>query len=180
MEPFSSTHAPCGSSRWQPGDLEAIRSALSLPLSEPVLLAIEAAMAAVAQLQPTAIAAVQRCLQEIAGLDRRLAALTPEQWQQPLEVQRKGAVPEALSSALSTNGDLDLPVRKADVIEYATELLLEESTTRFGVGTLSVGEVLLAQRKRLEQALLLMLPSLVSWRERLQPRDPFTAVMARS
>ena len=71
-------------------------------------------------------------------------------------------------------------MRKADVIEYATELLLEDSTTRFGAGALSVGQVLLAQRRRLEQALLLMLPSLVSWRERLQPPDPFTAVMARS
>ncbi len=178
MAPFSCTNAPGGSSRWQPDDLEAIRQALSLPLSEPVLLAIEAAMAAVEQLQPSAIAAVQQCLQDIAALDQRLGALTPEQWQQPLEVQRKGAVPEALSSALTTDGEL--PVRKADVIEYATELLLEESTTRFAAGSLSVGEVLLAQRRRLEQALLLMLPSLVSWRERLQPRDPFTAAMSRS
>jgi hypothetical protein len=164
--------------RWAPGDDEAIRQALSLPLSEPVLLAIEAAMAAVAQLQPTAISAVQQCLQDIAALDQRLAALTPEQCQHPLEIQRKGARPDVLNAALTTDGEL--PVRKADVIEYATELLLEESTTRFASGTLSVGEVLLAQRKRLEQALLLMLPSLVSWRERLQPRDPFTAVMARS
>jgi hypothetical protein len=178
MAPFSCTNAPGGSNRWQTGDLEAIRSALSLPLSEPVLLAIEAAMAAVEQLQPSAIAAAQQCLQDIAALDQRLGALTPEQWQQPLEIQRKGARPDVFNGALTTDGEL--PVRKADVIEYATELLLEESTTRFASGTLSVGEVLLAQRKRLEQALLLMLPSLVSWRERLQPRDPFTAVMARS
>jgi hypothetical protein len=170
--------SPASLVAWTRGDDESIRQALALPLSEPVLLAIEAAMAAVEQLQPTAIAAVQQCLQDIATLDQRLAALTPEQWQQPLEVQRKGAVPEALSSALITDGEL--PVRKADVIEYATELLLEQSTTRFVSGTLSVGEVLLAQRRRHEQALLLMLPSLVSWRERLQPRDPFTAVMARS
>ncbi len=178
MDETPPASVPTPQAAWSPGDNEAIRQALALPLSEPVLLAIEAAMAAVAQLQPTAIAAVQQCLQDIAALDQRLAALTPEQWQQPLEVQRKGAVPEALSSALTTDGEL--PVRKADVIEYATELLLEESTTRFAADSLSVGEVLLAQRKRLEQALLLMLPSLVSWRERLQPRDPFTAVMARS
>ena len=166
--------------RWAPGDDEAIRTALGLPLSEPVLLAIEAAMAAVEQLQPRAIASVQQCLQEITALDQRLGALSAEQWQQPLEIQRKGAVPEVLSSALTADGDLELPVRKADVIEYATELLLEDSTTRFGAGTLSVGEVLLAQRQRLEQALLLMLPSLVGWRERLRQGAPFTAVMARS
>lgn len=178
MDASTPASAPAPQAAWSPGDDEAIRQALSLPLSESVLLAIEAAMAAVEQLQPSAIAAVQRCLQEIAGLDHRLAALTPEQWQQPLEIQRKGAIPEALTNALAADGEL--PVRKADVIEYATELLLEESTTRFASGTLSVGDVLLAQRKRLEQALLLMLPSLVSWRERLQPRDPFTAAMARS
>ncbi len=163
---------------WGEGDAEAIRSALALPLTQPVLVAVEAAMAAVEQLQPRAITAVQQGLQEIAALDHRLAALTPEQWQQPLEIHRKGAVPEVLSAAVAEDGEL--PVRKADVIEYATELLLEDSTTRFSPGTLSVGEVLLAQRRRLEQALLLMLPSLVSWRERLQPPDPFTAVMARS
>jgi hypothetical protein len=143
-----------------------------------VLVAVEAAMAAVLQLQPSAISAVRQCLQEIAALDQRLAALSPKQWQQPLEIQRKGAVPEVLSAALAEDGEL--PVRKADVIEYATELLLEDATTRFAPGTLSVGEVLLAQRRRLEQALLLMLPSLVSWRERLQPAGPFTAAMARS
>jgi hypothetical protein len=72
-------------------------------------------------------------------------------------------------------------VRKADVIEYDTELLREEITTRYGEG-LSIDESLRRQRASHAQALLLMLPSLANW-----SRDPqlsgqgrgFTAALER-
>lgn len=160
---------------WRPSDLEAIRSALAIPVSPASIRAINDAMAALERTYPDAIPAARSHLDAIAALDAAALSGPPQPGGGPTpvirKVTRKGAaapVPEPL------------PKKKLDVIEYATELLLEDATTRFAPGTLSVGEVLLAQRRRLEQALLLMLPSLVHWRERLQPADPFTAAMARS
>ena len=62
--------------------------------------------------------------------------------------------------------DGSLPVKKADVIEYDTELLREETITRYGEG-LSIEGALRRQRSGHAQALLLMLPSLGGW-----SRDP--------
>jgi hypothetical protein len=77
--------------------------------------------------------------------------------------------------------DGTLPVKKADVIEFDTELLREETITRFGVG-LSIEQALRRQRGGHSQALLLMLPTLANW-----SRDPqlsgqgsgFTAALER-
>ncbi|MFN7896751.1 MAG: hypothetical protein ACK5Q6_11480 [Cyanobacteriota bacterium] len=57
-------------------------------------------------------------------------------------------------------------MRKADVIEYDTDLLREETITRYGEG-LSIEQALRRQRGSHAQALLLMLPSLAGW-----SRDP--------
>ena len=62
--------------------------------------------------------------------------------------------------------DGTLPVKKADVIEFDTELLREETVTRFGVG-LSIEQALRRQRGSRAQALMLMLPTLANW-----SRDP--------
>ena len=75
-----------------------------------------------------------------------------------------------------------LPVRKADVIEFDTELLREETLTRYGQG-LSIEQALRHQRISHAQGLLLMLPSLANW-----SRDPqlsgggggFSAALERS
>ena len=62
--------------------------------------------------------------------------------------------------------DGELPVSKADVIEYATDLLREEVVTRFQQPA-PLDLLLHPQRASHAQALLLMLPSLAVW-----SRDP--------
>ena len=108
-------------------------------------------------------------------IDTELAGLGPEQLQAPIETCRKAVAADALPE------DGTLPVRKADVIEYDTELLREEITTRYSDG-LSIEQALRRQRGSHAQALLLMLPSLANW-----SRDPqlsgqgrgFTAALER-
>jgi hypothetical protein len=58
--------------------------------------------------------------------------------------------------------DGTLPVKKADVIEFDTELLREETITRYGEG-LSIEQALRRKRASHAQALLLMLPTLQNW-----------------
>ena len=94
----------------------------------------------------------------------------------PLETRRKAVAADALPA------DGTLPVKKADVIEFDTELLREETITPYGEGH-SIEQVLRRQRASHAQALLLLLPTLANW-----SRDPqlsgqgggFTAVLERS
>jgi hypothetical protein len=146
--------------RWRAADLEAIRVALSIPARLPAIRAINDAMADLEQLYPGAIPTARRELNAIAAIDTELAGLTPDQLQPPIETRRKAVSTDALPE------DGTLPVRKADVIEFDTELLREETITRFGVGV-SIEAALLRQRGSHAQALLLMLPTLASW-----SRDP--------
>jgi len=162
--------------RWRAVDLEAIRIALSIPALMPAIRAISDAMADLEQLYPDAIPTARRELDAIAAIDTQLAGLGPEQLQAPIETRRKAVAPDALPE------DGTLPVKKADVIEFDTELLREETITRFGVG-LSIESALRRQRGSHAQALLLMLPTLANW-----SRDPqlsgqdgsFTAALERS
>jgi hypothetical protein len=162
--------------RWRAVDLEAIRIALSIPALMPAIRAISDAMADLEQLYPDAIPTARRELDAIGAIDTELAGLTPEQLQAPIETRRKAVSPDALPE------DGSLPVKKADVIEFDTELLREETITRFGVG-LSIEAALRRQRGSHAQALLLMLPTLGNW-----SRDPllngqggsFTAALERS
>jgi len=162
--------------RWRAVDLEAIRIALSIPALMPAIRAISDAMADLEQLYPDAIPTARRELDAISAIDTELAGLGPEQLQAPIETRRKAVAPDALPA------DGTLPVKKADVIEYDTELLREETITRYGVG-LSIEAALRRQRGSHAQALLLMLPTLGNW-----TRDPqlsgqgggFTAVLERS
>jgi hypothetical protein len=162
--------------RWRPVDLEGIRIALSIPALMPAIRAISDAMADLEQLYPDAIPTARQELDAITAIDTELAGLGPEQLQAPIETRRKAVSPDALPE------DGSLPVKKADVIEYDTELLREEITTRYGEG-LSIEAALRRQRGSHAQALLLMLPTLANW-----SRDPrlsgigsgFTAVLERS
>jgi hypothetical protein len=146
--------------RWRAADLEGIRVALSIPTRPPAIRAINDAMADLEQLYPDAIPTARRELDAIAAIDTELAGLNPEQLQAPIETRRKAAIADSLPE------DGTLPVKKADVIEYDTELLREETVTRFGVG-LSIEAALRRQRGSHAQALLLMLPTLANW-----SRDP--------
>ena len=145
---------------WRAADLEGIRVALSIPAQMPAVRAINDAMADLKQLYPDAIPTARRELDAIAAIDIELAGLSPEQLQAPIETRRKAGAPDALPE------DGTLPVKKADVIEYDTELLREETITRYGEG-LSIEGALRRQRAGHAQALLLMLPSLGGW-----SRDP--------
>ena len=145
---------------WRSADLEGIRVALSIPAQMAAIRAINDAMSDLEQLYSDAIPTARRELDAIAAIDTELAGLGPEQLQAPIETRRKAVSPDALPE------DGTLPVKKADVIEYDTELLREETLTRFGVG-LSIEAALRRQRGSHAQALLLMLPTLANW-----SRDP--------
>ena len=160
---------------WRATDLEAIRVALSIPARMAAIRAINDAMADLEQIYPDAIPTARRELDAIGAIDTELAGLGPEQLQAPIETRRKAVAADALPD------DGTLPVKKADVIEFDTELLREETITRYGEG-LSIEAALRRQRASHAQALLLMLPSLANW-----SRDPqlsgqgtgFTAALER-
>jgi hypothetical protein len=162
--------------RWRAVDLEAIRIALSIPALMPAIRAISDAMADIEQLYPDAIPTARRELDAIGAIDAELSGLGPEQLQAPIETRRKAVSADALPE------DGSLPVKKADVIEFDTELLREETITRYGEG-LSIEAALRRQRGSHAQALLLMLPTLANW-----SRDPqlscsgggFTVALERS
>jgi len=145
---------------WRAADLEGIRVALSIPARLPAIRAINDAMAELEEQYPDAIPTARRELDAIAAIDTELAGLTPDQLQAPIETRRKAVAADALPE------DGTLPVKKADVIEFDTELLREETVTRFGMG-LSIEQALRRQRSSHAQALLLMLPTLANW-----SRDP--------
>ena len=75
---------------WRPSDAEALRIALSIPVSAPSLSALNREMALLQTPYPTGVCTAQRHLDAIAGLDQQLA-----------------------------------------VVDYATELLLEETDTEW-------------------------------------------------
>ena len=161
---------------WRAADLEAIRIALLIPALMPAVRAINDAMADLEQLYPDAIPTARGELDAIASIDAELAGLSPEQLQAPIETRRKAVSADALPE------DGSLPVKKADVIEYDTERLREETITRYGEA-LSIEAALRRQRGSHAQALLLMLPTLANC-----SRDPqlsgqgggFTTALERS
>ena len=163
--------------RWRAADLEGIRIALSIPARMAAIRAINDAMAQLEEQYPDAIPTARRELDAISAIDTELAGLVPDQLQAPIETRRKAVSPDALPD------DGTLPIKKADVIEFDTELLREETVTRYGSG-LSIEQALRRQRSSHAQALLLMLPTLAGW-----SRDPqlsgngcggaFTTALAR-
>ena len=162
--------------RWRAADLEGIRIALSIPARMPAIRAINDAMADLEEQYPDAIPTASRELDAITAIDSQLAELSPEQLQAPIETRRKATATDALPQ------DGTLPIKKADVIEFDTELLREETITRYGSG-LSIEQALRRQRSGHAKALLLLLPVLENW-----SRDPqlssqggaFTTAMTRA
>jgi len=98
-------------------------------------------------------------LERIAAIDQQLAS-TPVAEPVVIKTSRKGAVGPVPT---------ELPKRKLDVIEYATELLLEEVATEYALPQ-SQGPSLAAQRRQQVQALLLVLPGLRVWLPQAPPR----------
>ena len=140
-------------SSWRAGDLEAIRSALAIPVSAASIGAIGRAMAELERDYPAGIGVATRCLDQIAAIDQQLAS-TPEAAEPVvIKTSRKGAAGPVPA---------ELPKRKLDVIEFATELLIEEVATEYALPE-SQGPSLAAQRRQQVEALLLVLPSLRMW-----------------
>jgi len=155
-------------SSWRAGDLEAIRSALGIPVSAASIGAIGRAMTELERDYPSGIAVAVGSLERIAAIDQQLAS-TPEAAEPVvIKTSRKGAAAPVPA---------ELPKRKLDVIEYATELLLEEVATEYALPQ-STGPSLAAQRRQQVEALLLVLPGLRVWQPQAPPR--FQGVMERS
>ncbi|MGL6135074.1 MAG: hypothetical protein ACRC1L_12935, partial [Prochlorococcaceae cyanobacterium] len=160
---------------WRPSDLEAIRVALRIPVSPASIGVINDEMAALERSYPDAIPAAKAHLDAIALIDNPAPPGEPggQAPPEPLirKVTRKGAagpVPE------------QLPQKKLDVIEYATELLLEEVSTEYAIpadATTDSGPDLWRQRQRQVESLLLILPRLESWIPK--PRAAFEGQMIR-
>jgi hypothetical protein len=145
---------------WRAGDLEAIRSALGIPVSAASIGAIGRAMAELERDYPAGIVVAVGCLERIAAIDHQLAS-TPEAAEPVvMKTSRKGAAGPVPA---------ELPKRKLDVIEFATELLLEEVATEYALPE-SQGPSLAAQRRQQVEALLLVLPGLRVWQSQTPPR----------
>jgi hypothetical protein len=142
---------------WRPSDLEALRVAFGIPVSPASIRAINDEMARLPNIYPDAIPAAKAHLDAIALIDNPAepgASTAPE----PVirKVTRKGAVDPPPAQ---------LPQKKLDVIEYATELLMEEVSTEYAIPAEHPSGVSAAvrQRQRHVEALLLILPRLASW-----------------
>ena len=145
---------------WRAGDLEKIRSALEIPVSVASIGAIDRAMAELERDYPAGIAVAVGSLERIAAIDQQLANFPVVAEPVVIKTSRKGAAAPVPA---------ELPKRKLDVIEYATELLLEEVATEYALPE-SQGQSLSAQRRQQVQALLLVLPALRVWLPQTPPR----------
>ena len=166
---------------WRATDLEALRQALAIAVSPAAIRAINDAMAQLERFYPDAIAAATRSLDAIASIDLQLAALTAADLSVTKKLTRKGAAtgvlspqPQAVSmtsgpvaSGSMTSGSMTLPIKKLDVIEYDTDLLLEELSTEYATGAPTAAVVLRSQRLGHVNQLLLIFPGLANW---LAPR----------
>lgn len=146
-------------SSWRAGDLEAIRAALGIPVSAASVGAIGRAMAELERDYPAGVAAAVGSLERIAAIDQQLAS-TPVAEPVVIKTSRKGAAGPVPA---------ELPKRKLDVIEFATELLLEEVATEYALPE-SQGPSLATQRRQQVESLLLVLPGLRVWQPQAPPR----------
>jgi len=154
---------------WRPGDAEALRVALSIPVSSPSLSALNREMALLQTHYPTGVCTAQGHLDAIAALDQQLAALTPAELNTPIRSSRKGVAGGVVSNPL--------PLSKLAVVEYATELLLEETESEWNPAGPSPAVVLGKQRSQHIGQLALLLPRLQNWRQ--CQNDPFQGSLVR-
>ena len=152
--------SPGAAGSWRPSDLEAIRSALGIPVSAASIGAIGRAMAELERDYPAGIAVALGCLERIAAIDQLLASAPLAAEPVVIKTSRKGAAAPVPA---------ELPKRKLDVIEFATELLLEEVATEYALPE-STCPSLAAQRRQQVEALLLVLPGLRVWQPQAPPR----------
>jgi hypothetical protein len=145
---------------WRAADLEAIRSSLGIPVSAASIGAINRAMAELERDYLPGIVVAVGCLERIAAIDQQLANTPAAAEPVVIKTSRKGAAGPVPA---------ELPKRKLDVIEYATELLLEEVATEYALPE-TTGPSLAAQRRKQVEALLLVLPALRVWLPQAPPR----------
>jgi hypothetical protein len=154
---------------WRPSDAEALRIALSIPVTSAALAALNREMAQLQTHYPTGVCTAQDHLDAIAGLNEQLAALTPAEVNSPVRSRRKGVAGGVVPNPL--------PLSKLAVVEYATELLLEETESQWDPSAPSAAVVLGRQRSHHIGQLALLLPRLQNWRQ-CNP-DPFRGVLQR-
>jgi hypothetical protein len=161
---------PANANAWRPTDLEAIRRALLIPVTAPALRAINHAMAQLEGSYPEAIPTAKASLDAIAVIDAGLASGGTPAEPFVIKTTRKAAAGPVPA---------ELPKKKLDVIEYATELLMEEVSTEYAESTAhSYGLSTGAQRRAHVANLLLILPGLASW---VPPAPtPFSGTLIRS
>ena len=155
-------------SSWRAGDLEAIRSALAIPVSAASIGAIGRAMAELERGYPAGVAVAVGSLERIAAIDQQLASAPVAAEPVVIKTSRKGAAGPVPA---------ELPKRKLDVIEFATELLIEEVATEYALPE-SQGPSLAAQLCQQVEAFLLVLPGLRVCQPHAPPR--FQGLMERS
>ena len=155
-------------SSWRAGDLEAIRSAVGIPVNAASIGAIGRAMAELERDYPAGVAVAVGCLERIAAIEQQLASAPVPAEPVVIKTSRKGAVGPVPA---------ELPKRRLDMIEFATELLIEEVATEYALPE-SQGPSLAAQRRHQVEALLLVLPGLREWQPQAPPR--FQGAMERS
>jgi hypothetical protein len=154
---------------WRSGDSEALRIALSIPVTHAALAALNREMAQLQTHYPTGVCTAQRHLDAIAELDQQLAVLTPADLNAPVRSSRKGVVGGVVPNPL--------PLSKLAVVEYATELLLEETESEWDPKAPSPAVVLGRQCSQHIGQLALLLPRLQNWRQ-CNP-DPFRGSLVR-
>ncbi|MFN5116643.1 MAG: hypothetical protein ACK5JJ_00890 [Cyanobacteriota bacterium] len=154
---------------WRPGDAEALRIALSIPVTVGALAALNREMALLQAHYPTGVCTAQDHLDAIAGLNEQLAALTPAEVNSPVRSRRKGVAGGVVPNPLQLS--------KLAVVEYATELLLEETESEWNPAGPSPAVVLGKQRSQHIGQLVLLLPRLQNWRQ-CNP-DPFQGSLVR-
>jgi hypothetical protein len=154
---------------WRPSDAEALRIALSIPVSAASLSALNREMAQLQTHYPTGVCTAQRHLDAIAGLDQQLVVLTPADLNAPIRSKRKGVAGGVVPNPL--------PLSKLAVVEYATELLLEETESEWNPAGPSPAVVLNRQRSQHIGQLALLLPRLQNWRQ--CTTNPFQGSLVR-
>ena len=163
------TQSSLPSCTWRPVDAEALRIALSIPVSAASLSALNREMALLQTHYPTGVCTAQRNLDAIAGLDQQLAVLTPADLNAPIRSSRKGVAGGVVPNPL--------PLSKLAVVEYATELLLEETESEWNPAGPSPAVLLNRQRSQHIGQLALLLPRLQNWRQ--CQTDPFQGSLVR-
>ncbi|SBO43150.1 conserved protein of unknown function [Cyanobium sp. NIES-981] len=168
-EPPRSAELSAPGCRWRPEDAEVLRIALSIPVTAAALSALQREMASLEIHYPVGVCTAQGHLEAITALHQQLAALTPAELNAPIRRRRKGVAGGVVPNPL--------PLSKLDVVEYATELLLEESDTEWSAEGPSAAVVLSRQRAVHIEQLVLLLPRLANWR--LTDTDPFQGRLVR-